>query len=321
MEKNETITKLLASLSDMNGELKYTLTNDYLFRALLQKIEEVLKGFLAAALHLGDEKIIRRVSITNPILLGEAMDEKTCILDIFLVMNDNTKVNIEMQVSRQDGYRNRTLLYLCRAYDDLKQGDAYSQLKPAVHISILDFIPLDGKRKFYSENYLMDVRDHEIYSRNLSVIVIELKEIENAGQAERESGLYQWARLFKAQTWEELKEVAKESETMAKAVVTLKDLSEDDKIKLQCEARYRYEHDMASMRELGRKEGREEGREEGKKEGREEGQNEGLEIGVVILDELEAGMSEKEILGQLVREFSMTPEKAEYYLRRYVRRK
>ncbi|MDO5418430.1 MAG: hypothetical protein Q4F29_14635, partial [Lachnospiraceae bacterium] len=68
-------------------------------------------------------------------------------------------------------------------------------------------------------------------------------------------------------------------------------------------------HDMASMRELGRK------------EGREEGQNEGLEIGVVILDELEAGMSEQEILDQLVREFSMTPEKAEYYLRRYVRRK
>ncbi|MDO5418205.1 MAG: PD-(D/E)XK nuclease family transposase, partial [Lachnospiraceae bacterium] len=165
----------------------------------------------------------------------------------------------------------------------------------------LDFIPLDGKRKFYSENYLMDIRDHEIYSRNLSVIVIELKEIENAGQAERESGLYQWARLFKAQTWEELKEVAKESETMAKAVVTLKDLSEDDKIKLQCEARYRYEHDMASVRELGRKEGR----------------DEGLDLAAVILDELEAGTSEKEILDKLASEFSLDPERAKYYLKRF----
>ncbi|MDO5416940.1 MAG: hypothetical protein Q4F29_07065, partial [Lachnospiraceae bacterium] len=86
---------------------------------------------------------------------------------------------------------------------------------------------------------------------------------------------------------------------------------------LQCEARYRYEHDMASMRELGRKEGRE----EGKKEGKLEGQNEGLEIGVVILDELEAGTSEKEILDQLVHEFSLAPERAEYYLKRYVHRR
>ena len=190
MEKNRTNPELLASLSKMNGELAYTLTNDYLFRALLQKNEEVLKGFLTAVLHLERNQAIRSVYITNPILLGEAIDEKTCILDVFLIMNNNTRVNIEMQVSRQDGYRNRTLLYLCRSYDKLKKGEAYEQLKPTIHISILDFIPQDGTRKFYSENYLMDMRDHEIYSRNLSIIMIQLSEIERAENTERESGLY-----------------------------------------------------------------------------------------------------------------------------------
>ena len=189
METNITLTSLLNSLSDMNGELAYTLTNDYLFRALLQKNEEVLKGFLTAALHLGNIENIRSVHITNPILLGEAIDEKTCILDIFLIMNDNTRVNIEMQVSHQNYYRNRTLMYLCRSYDSLKKGNDYSQLKPAVHISILDFIPQDGTRKFYSENYLTDIRNHEIYSRNLRLIVLELEEIEHAEQPERDSGL------------------------------------------------------------------------------------------------------------------------------------
>ena len=107
MQKNDSyvppMPEILAQLSELHGKLPYKLTNDYLFRAVFQTNKKVLKELLAAVLHL-DSAEIRELDILNPILLGEAMNEKTCILDLFLLMNDHTRINIEMQVASTDYY-------------------------------------------------------------------------------------------------------------------------------------------------------------------------------------------------------------------------
>ena len=61
--------------------------------------------------------------------------------------------------------------------------------------------------------------------------------------------------------------MAEQSESIKKAVVTLRELSEDEKIRLQCEARERYQMDWQSSMRTSREKGREEGRESGRKEG------------------------------------------------------
>ena len=60
--------------------------------------------------------------------------------------------------------------------------------------------------------------------------------------------------------------MAEQSESIKKAVVTLRELSEDEKIRLQCEARERYQMDWQSSMRTSREKGREEGRESGRKE-------------------------------------------------------
>ena len=45
--------------------------------------------------------------------------------------------------------------------------------------------------------------------------------------------------------------LAEQNETIKGAVVTLRKLSEDEKIQLQCEAREKYEHDFAAMKHFG----------------------------------------------------------------------
>ena len=65
------------------------------------------------------------------------------------------------------------------------------------------------------------------------------------------------------------------SEGIHEAVVTLKELTADEKIKLQCEAREMYDHTIASAKHSGRLEGKIEGRIEGKNEGKVEGKIEG----------------------------------------------
>ena len=56
--------------------------------------------------------------------------------------------------------------------------------------------------------------------------------------------------------------MAEQSESIKKAVVTLRELSEDEKIRLQGEARERYQMDWQSSMRTNREKGREEGRKE-----------------------------------------------------------
>lgn len=96
------------------------------------------------------------------------------------------------------------------------------------------------------------------YKNYINILVKEPKE------------LYEWAKLFKATTWEEIKMLAEKNEYIADTVVTLKQLTADEKIRMQCQAREDYEHDRATLLRQGREEGREEGRKEGREEGRAE---------------------------------------------------
>ena len=83
--------------------------------------------------------------------------------------------------------------------------------------------------------------------------------------------------MFKARTWKELVKLAEQSESIKKAVLILRELTEEEKIRLQCEARERYRMDIQSTIktnwEEGRKEGFIQGWEEGIQQGREERRN------------------------------------------------
>ena len=64
---------------NLTGELPVKMTNDYLFRALLQSDNRALRALLASLLHMDFEEVTS-AEITNPILLGEALGNKTFIL-------------------------------------------------------------------------------------------------------------------------------------------------------------------------------------------------------------------------------------------------
>ena len=87
------MNKDINSWQNATGPLTIPMTNDYLFRALLQRNNFVLRGLIAALLHLNESDIIS-VFITNPINLGECITDKTFILDINLILNDNTIINL-----------------------------------------------------------------------------------------------------------------------------------------------------------------------------------------------------------------------------------
>ena len=246
--------KFTPELERATGEIEYNMTNDYMFRALFQKNNRALKGLLSSLLHMQPDEILS-VEITNPIVIGEAIQDKEFRLDIKAMLNGYQQINLEMQVVNRHDWPERSIGYLSRMYNNLQKGDQYIDTKPAIHVGILNFSPFEEQPIFYSRNLLMDVVQHRIYSSKFAVNVLDLSHIELATQEDKNWDLDFWARLFKAKTWEEMKMIAKDNEYFTEASNTLCDLYADFNVRERCRDREDYEleqkylHDTIAQQE------------------------------------------------------------------------
>ena len=84
------------------------------------------------------------------------------------------------------------------------------------------------------------MKNHTIYSDKLCLCVLDLTRIDLATEEDRQYHIDYWASLFKATTWEELKMLAEQNEFIANASSTVYQLSQEETIRLQCEAREDY---------------------------------------------------------------------------------
>ena len=132
-----------------SGALFVPMTNDYLFRALLQRNNLVLKGLICALLHM-EESDVSSVIITNPIRLGDTIDNKTFVLDINVILNQHHIINLEMQVVNLYNWQDRSLSYLARNFDHLKKGEDYQHTHPVIQIGLLDYTLFPEHPEFYS---------------------------------------------------------------------------------------------------------------------------------------------------------------------------
>lgn len=221
------------------GLLTIPMTNDYLFRAMLQINNHVLKGLIGSLLHLAPQDIIS-ATINNPIQLGESISDKTFLLDVSITLNDYSLINLEMQVINEHNWPERSLSYLCRTFDNLASGEEYTAVRPTFQIGLLNFTLFPEYPEFYSIYRFMNIKNHTVYSDKIQLSVLNLTRIDLATEEDKQYRLNHWASLFKAVTWEELKMLAKKDNLINEASNTVYQLSQDEKIRQQCEAREDY---------------------------------------------------------------------------------
>ena len=219
-----------------HGPIPYNLMNDYMFRVVLQENKFVLQGLIGSLLRLNQEDI-RSVEIKNPIKLGEQIDDKTFVLDIEVLLNNDTCLNLEMQVLNEGDWVDRSLSYLCRAYDDLQHGEDYSEAKCAIHIGILDFTLFKECPEFYASYKMMNVKNHHVFSDKFILNVLDLTQIKLATDEDRLCELDYWAELFKAKTWEDLRMIAEKNQYMSRAAEEMYARNADESIREQCRVR------------------------------------------------------------------------------------
>lgn len=233
-------------LANATGPVTIPMTNDYLFRALLQRNNKVLKGLISSLLHLPIQQIVS-VEILNPIELGKSIDEKNFILDIKVSLNNSAIINLEMQVIHERNWVDRSLSYLCRLYDHLSPGDDYTQIKPVRQIGFLDFTLFPEAPEFYATYKMLNEKTHALYSSKFVLSVLNLSRIDLATVEDKQYHIDYWASLFKATTWEEIKMLNEQNEYIKEASTTIYLLSQEEAIRQQCEAREDYYRRQRTM--------------------------------------------------------------------------
>lgn len=240
------------NLEEAHGIIPYGMTNDYMFRAVLQSNDKVLQGLICSLLHLSKREITS-IEITNPVILGKSVEDKEFRLDINVLLNNNTVINLEMQVANEMNWPNRSILYLCRSFDNPKHGQDYRETMSAIHIGFLDFTLFKEYPEFYSTYKLINVKNHHIYSDNFILNVVNLSRIDLATKEDRAYGIDHWAALFKAKTWEELKMIAEKDKDIEEAARSLFQFCTDEQVRKLCQDREEYYQDLRNYeREIER---------------------------------------------------------------------
>lgn len=225
--------------------------------------------FLSDVLGLPVEEI-RSVCLKNTFLNRKFLRQKQGILDILIVMNDNTKINIELQVKTVPDWDKRQIFYLAKLYvADLWAGEKYARLRRCVGISILDF-NLTNRKEYHSVYRLRD-QDGIEFSDMLEIHVLELKK-KLTGQPVDE-----WIEFFNSKSEEDIEMIKAKTKNpgILEAIRMLREMSLTGYMREAYEARMKALRDQWAREDYARDEGIIKGRKEGKIEGRKEGKIEG----------------------------------------------
>lgn len=229
------------SIDHLTGPLPFRMTNDILFHLLFETNPTALRGLICSLLNLEDCDI-HSIEVKNPIEFGKTVFSKGFILDLKLLLNNNTSINVEMQVLKSKNWTERSLSYLCRSYDKLNVGEDYFEANTAIHIGILDYdlFPEDEAR-FYTTYHLADDITHKIYTGKFQLSVLYLNHVDKATEEDLACHLDYWAKFFKATTWEDLKMLAEKSPTLKEATKTVYNTTADICAQTMLEAYEEYE--------------------------------------------------------------------------------
>ena len=178
------------------GPVTIPLTNDYLFKAMLQENKNVLKALICSLLHYSPSQV-KDATITNPIILGEHVSDKMIILDVNIIFNNGSRLNLEMQVVNEHNWPERSTIYACRNLSKLNKGSKYNDVKPVYQIGFLDYTLFPDHPSFFATYKLTDVKTHHVFIDKLSIRVIDLTNISLATEEDKRYNIDKWARLFK----------------------------------------------------------------------------------------------------------------------------
>ncbi|MBX3166728.1 MAG: PD-(D/E)XK nuclease family transposase [Candidatus Eremiobacteraeota bacterium] len=181
----------------MNG---LSLTNDIVFKLVFgaEKRERILRALLNAVLGLKGPDRIVKLTIINPTLDKAHALAKNCILDIKARDGRGRRFNVEVQVSRDPNYLNRSLYYLTSLFSEqLQPGDGYDEITKVVSLSFVDYTLFPDQESLHSTYRLYDEENKRHFPDILELHYIELSKFKKDKPQDLRSRFERWLHILK----------------------------------------------------------------------------------------------------------------------------
>ena len=254
--------------------LKGTYLNlklDLVFRTYFKKNTKVLISLLESFFpdikkaKIKDLQILPSNYLENP-------DDKQSILDLSLLLENRSKVNVEMQILPEVSFFNRVIFYWSKMYgSSLKRGQSYSQLKPVYSLIITDFSVFPDISSYVNAFSIRSDRSPYFPLNNhLQMVFVELskfkeKEVKNLFDIrdlwcylikESEKMDEEEARILKAKG-EDMSRAMEHLEVMSKedAAQFIEDMKMKEAWKKQAQLDYQFNEGLKQGKQEGQQEG------------------------------------------------------------------
>ena len=233
---------------------KLKLTNDFIFKKVFGKKgnESILKDLLEAILKIKIKKIELQAEVE---LERELIDDKTGVLDIEATIDDNTIIDIEMQMRNQYNMKERSLYYWAGLYyTGLKKKGEYKENKRVITINIVNF-DMFKEGPYHEKIELRREYKNILLTNKLEIHFIQLSKFLKEGQEEKDKKMWQWLTFICNKNRKEVERVMKENKEIEKANEELEYLTGDDAVRRIAFLREKAERDYISNMSGAREEG------------------------------------------------------------------
>jgi len=219
--------------------------NDALFKNIFAQNSDITLSLINSIFEFQGSALILDIEFIDRNLDAEEDDGKEARLDLLGRSSDGTVINLEIQVAKQGYMGRRSLYYWSRLYNELKSGEAYTELKRTVAINILDFNLFDRKKypSYHSCFGVYDIKTGNQLTSDCELHFLELPKW-NLKTVKETNSLERWLSYFSQKT------AVKELEEIAMLEPAIKKAFEAEKIFTQDEInRRRYELREKSQRD------------------------------------------------------------------------
>lgn len=260
--------------------------------------KELLISFLNAMFH--GEQNVKDVTYLNSEQLGDRIDERRAVFDVYCENDKGEKFIVEMQNIYQEFFKDRTIYYSTFPIREQARrgGDWDFHLNSVYTVGLLNFNfaeGLDDARRWHHEVKLMEVDTKEVFYDKLTYVYVEIPKF-NKTEDELETMYDKWMYVLK-----NLSSLMSRPAALQERVFTR--LFEQAEIsKFNSDELRMYEDSVNAFRDIvnairsAEKKKFAEGRAEGLAEGRAEGRAEGL--AEIVRAMLAKGMA-KDLIAEL----------------------
>jgi predicted transposase/invertase (TIGR01784 family) len=244
-------------------------TSDFVFKMLFgdERNKSMLMDFLKSFLELPDAEY--ELTFLDPHIKPEYNGDKLGILDVKVSTKTGKVIDIEIQVNPVLDIGKRLSFYKSKLIvEQIGKSEPYTVIQQVICICIVDYTLFSGITE-HLNTFRFYNPANGLYFKEIpeEIHTIELSKLPPANDG---SAGWEWLRFLRSKQREEFEMVAVKNPEIRKAVNTLYDLSVNDSVRAEYEARMKAERDWASGIEGGRLQGLKQGLQQGLELGREE---------------------------------------------------